>query len=154
MVKSGCKMFYWAICNVERCNALHSGHIFKKPSATADAARSHSIHLFRLWSRRSYYQLWGNKGFLNGMSCQDGGGKLKGKQQVLTSTATITVNVVDAQDMPPSFVGTPYFGYVYEVSVPVSFSPAAAKLSIPLSLKHCRVSNIYHVHDYFVWHPP
>lgn len=51
---------------------------------------------------------------------KDGGGKLKGKQQVLTSTATITVNVVDAQDTPPSFVGTPYFGYVYEVSVPGS----------------------------------
>ena len=51
---------------------------------------------------------------------QDGGGKYKGKHQVLTSTATITVNIVDSQDMPPSFVGTPYFGYVYEVSVPVS----------------------------------
>ncbi|XP_053269942.1 cadherin-related family member 1 [Pleuronectes platessa] len=51
---------------------------------------------------------------------KDGGGKYKGKHQVLTSTATITVNVIDAQDMPPSFVGTPYFGYVYEVSVPGS----------------------------------
>lgn len=51
---------------------------------------------------------------------QDGGGKYKGKHQVLTSTATITINLIDAQDMPPSFVGTPYFGYVYEVSVPVS----------------------------------
>uniref|UniRef100_A0A3B4V792 Photoreceptor cadherin n=1 Tax=Seriola dumerili TaxID=41447 RepID=A0A3B4V792_SERDU len=51
---------------------------------------------------------------------KDGGGKYKGKHQVLTSTATVTVNVIDAQDMPPSFVGTPYFGYVYEVSVPVS----------------------------------
>ncbi|XP_028287453.1 cadherin-related family member 1 [Parambassis ranga] len=51
---------------------------------------------------------------------KDGGGKYKGKLQVLTSTATITVNVIDAQDMPPTFVGTPYFGYVYEVSVPGS----------------------------------
>uniref|UniRef100_A0A3Q1GVI2 Photoreceptor cadherin n=1 Tax=Acanthochromis polyacanthus TaxID=80966 RepID=A0A3Q1GVI2_9TELE len=51
---------------------------------------------------------------------KDGGGKYKGKHQVMTSTATITVNVVDAQDMPPSFVGTPYFGYIYEVSVPGS----------------------------------
>ncbi|MEQ2271769.1 Cadherin- member 1, partial [Xenotaenia resolanae] len=50
----------------------------------------------------------------------DGGGKYKGKHQVLTSTATVTVNVLDAQDMPPSFVGTPYFGYIYEVSVPGS----------------------------------
>uniref|UniRef100_A0AAQ5YNC7 Cadherin domain-containing protein n=1 Tax=Amphiprion ocellaris TaxID=80972 RepID=A0AAQ5YNC7_AMPOC len=40
--------------------------------------------------------------------------------KVMTSTATITINVIDAQDMPPSFVGTPYFGYIYEVSVPGS----------------------------------
>ncbi|XP_032357298.1 cadherin-related family member 1 isoform X1 [Etheostoma spectabile] len=51
---------------------------------------------------------------------KDGGGKYKGKDQVLTSTATMTINVLDAQDMPPSFIGTPYFGYVYEVSVPGS----------------------------------
>ncbi|XP_044192797.1 cadherin-related family member 1 isoform X1 [Thunnus albacares] len=51
---------------------------------------------------------------------KDGGGKYKGKHQVLTSTATITINVIDAQDMPPTFVGTPYFGYIYEVSVPGS----------------------------------
>uniref|UniRef100_A0A4W6F2H8 Photoreceptor cadherin n=1 Tax=Lates calcarifer TaxID=8187 RepID=A0A4W6F2H8_LATCA len=51
---------------------------------------------------------------------RDGGGKYKGKHQVLTSTATITINVIDAQDMPPSFIGTPYFGYIYEVSVPGS----------------------------------
>ncbi|CAJ1080272.1 cadherin-related family member 1 [Xyrichtys novacula] len=51
---------------------------------------------------------------------KDGGGKYKGKHQVLSSTATITINVIDAQDMPPSFIGTPYFGYVYEVSLPGS----------------------------------
>uniref|UniRef100_A0A8C6LHY5 Photoreceptor cadherin n=1 Tax=Nothobranchius furzeri TaxID=105023 RepID=A0A8C6LHY5_NOTFU len=51
---------------------------------------------------------------------KDGGGKYKGKEQVLTSTATVTINVLDAQDMPPTFVGTPYFGYIYEVSVPGS----------------------------------
>ncbi|XP_042364401.1 cadherin-related family member 1 [Plectropomus leopardus] len=51
---------------------------------------------------------------------KDGGGKYKGKHQVLSSTATMTINVLDAQDMPPSFIGTPYFGYVYEVSVPGS----------------------------------
>lgn len=54
---------------------------------------------------------------------QDGGGKYKGRHQVLSSTATITINVIDAQDMPPSFIGTPYFGYIYEVSVPVSHHP-------------------------------
>uniref|UniRef100_A0A8C6TZP6 Cadherin-related family member 1 n=1 Tax=Neogobius melanostomus TaxID=47308 RepID=A0A8C6TZP6_9GOBI len=51
---------------------------------------------------------------------KDGGGKYKGKHQVLTSMATVTVNIEDSQDMPPVFVGTPYFGYVYEVSVPGS----------------------------------
>jgi cadherin-related family protein 1 len=51
---------------------------------------------------------------------QDGGGKYKGQHQVMSSTATVTINVVDAQDTPPSFVGTPYFGYIYEVSLPVS----------------------------------
>ncbi|KAM6951653.1 cadherin-related family member 1a isoform 2-T2 [Aplochiton taeniatus] len=51
---------------------------------------------------------------------KDGGGKFKGKYQVMTSMATVTVNVIDAQDTPPSFIGTPYFGYVYEVSVPGS----------------------------------
>ncbi|XP_070708245.1 cadherin-related family member 1a [Pempheris klunzingeri] len=51
---------------------------------------------------------------------KDGGGKYNGRHQVLTSTATITINVLDSQDMPPSFIGTPYFGYIYEVSVPGS----------------------------------
>ncbi|XP_041829014.1 cadherin-related family member 1 [Melanotaenia boesemani] len=54
------------------------------------------------------------------VTAKDGGGKYKGKHQVLTSTATVTINVLDAQDMPPSFIGTPYFGYIYEVSVPGS----------------------------------
>ncbi|XP_058840991.1 cadherin-related family member 1 isoform X3 [Acipenser ruthenus] len=45
---------------------------------------------------------------------KDGGGKFKGKYQVLSSSATVTINVVDVQDTPPSFVGLPYYGYVYE----------------------------------------
>ncbi|XP_061084675.1 cadherin-related family member 1 [Conger conger] len=51
---------------------------------------------------------------------KDGGGTYKGREQVLSSSATVTINVIDAQDTPPIFVGTPYFGYVYEVSVPGS----------------------------------
>ncbi|KAJ8406801.1 hypothetical protein AAFF_G00297170 [Aldrovandia affinis] len=51
---------------------------------------------------------------------KDGGGKYKGKYQVMTSSATVTINVIDTQDTPPNFVGTPYFGFVYEVSVPGS----------------------------------
>ncbi|KAE8591353.1 hypothetical protein XENTR_v10018418 [Xenopus tropicalis] len=45
---------------------------------------------------------------------KDGGGKLRGKNQVFTSTTTVTINVEDVQDSPPVFVGTPYYGYVYE----------------------------------------
>ncbi|KAI1886864.1 hypothetical protein AGOR_G00200180 [Albula goreensis] len=51
---------------------------------------------------------------------KDGGGKYKGRYQVMTSTATVTINVNDTQDTPPYFVGTPYFGFVYEVSEPGS----------------------------------
>uniref|UniRef100_A0A8C6URR3 Cadherin-related family member 1a n=1 Tax=Neogobius melanostomus TaxID=47308 RepID=A0A8C6URR3_9GOBI len=51
---------------------------------------------------------------------KDGGGNYKGKAQFLTSSATLTVNVLDAQDTPPVFIGTPYFGYVYEVTSPGS----------------------------------
>uniref|UniRef100_A0A3P9K6X6 Photoreceptor cadherin n=1 Tax=Oryzias latipes TaxID=8090 RepID=A0A3P9K6X6_ORYLA len=47
---------------------------------------------------------------------KDGGGDYNGKEQFMSSSATLTVNVVDAQDTPPSFIGTPYFGYVYEIS--------------------------------------
>ncbi|XP_067285434.1 cadherin-related family member 1a isoform X2 [Pseudorasbora parva] len=51
---------------------------------------------------------------------KDGGGRFHGKYQVMTSTAIVTINVLDTQDSPPVFVGTPYFGFVYEVSVPGS----------------------------------
>ncbi|XP_008427754.1 cadherin-related family member 1a isoform X1 [Poecilia reticulata] len=51
---------------------------------------------------------------------KDGGGNLNDKEQFMSSTATLTVNVIDAQDTPPFFIGTPYFGYVYEISVPGS----------------------------------
>ncbi|KAK3573913.1 hypothetical protein QTP86_033040, partial [Hemibagrus guttatus] len=51
---------------------------------------------------------------------KDGGGSYNGREQVLSSSATLTINVIDSQDTPPSFVGTPYFGFVYEVSLPGS----------------------------------
>uniref|UniRef100_A0A671Y1D3 Cadherin-related family member 1 n=1 Tax=Sparus aurata TaxID=8175 RepID=A0A671Y1D3_SPAAU len=51
---------------------------------------------------------------------KDGGGNFNGKEQFMSSSATLTINVIDAQDTPPSFIGTPYFGYVYEISVPGS----------------------------------
>ncbi|XP_075933344.1 cadherin-related family member 1a [Anarhichas minor] len=51
---------------------------------------------------------------------KDSGGNFNGKEQFMSSSATLTINVIDAQDTPPSFIGTPYFGYVYEISVPGS----------------------------------
>ncbi|KAM4600010.1 cadherin-related family member 1a [Fundulus diaphanus] len=54
------------------------------------------------------------------IAAKDRGGNLNGNEQFMSSTATLTVNVIDAQDTPPFFIGTPYFGYVYEISVPGS----------------------------------
>uniref|UniRef100_A0A3P8UW18 Cadherin-related family member 1 n=1 Tax=Cynoglossus semilaevis TaxID=244447 RepID=A0A3P8UW18_CYNSE len=51
---------------------------------------------------------------------KDGGGNFNGKEQFLSSSATLTINVMDAQDTPPVFSGTPYFGYIYEISLPGS----------------------------------
>ncbi|XP_022418153.1 cadherin-related family member 1 isoform X1 [Delphinapterus leucas] len=50
---------------------------------------------------------------------KDGGGRLRGASVVLSATTTVTVNVEDVQDMAPVFVGTPYYGYVYEDTLPV-----------------------------------
>nr|XP_020040626.1 cadherin-related family member 1 isoform X2 [Castor canadensis] len=51
---------------------------------------------------------------------KDGGGRLRGADVVLSATTTVTVNVEDVQDMTPVFVGTPYYGYVYEDTLPGS----------------------------------
>lgn len=48
---------------------------------------------------------------------KDGGGKLRGKYQVFTSSTTVTIHVEDIQDSPPVIVGTPYYGYVYEDTI-------------------------------------
>lgn len=39
---------------------------------------------------------------------------------VFSATTTVTINVEDVQDTAPFFVGTPYYGYVYEDTLPVS----------------------------------
>ncbi|XP_024598273.1 cadherin-related family member 1 [Neophocaena asiaeorientalis asiaeorientalis] len=51
---------------------------------------------------------------------KDGGGRLRGASVVLSATTTVTVNVEDVQDMAPVFVGTPYYGYVYQDTLPGS----------------------------------
>ncbi|KAM7072886.1 cadherin-related family member 1 isoform 1-T1 [Molossus nigricans] len=49
---------------------------------------------------------------------KDGGGRLQGARVVFSATTTVTVNVEDVQDTAPVFVGTPFYGYVYEDTVP------------------------------------
>ncbi|XP_012620157.2 cadherin-related family member 1 isoform X2 [Microcebus murinus] len=51
---------------------------------------------------------------------KDGGGRLRGADVVFSATSTVTVNVEDVQDTAPVFVGTPYYGYVYEDTLPGS----------------------------------
>ncbi|XP_006901085.1 PREDICTED: cadherin-related family member 1 [Elephantulus edwardii] len=51
---------------------------------------------------------------------KDGGGRLRGADISFSATTTITVSVEDVQDTAPIFVGTPYYGYVYEDSLPDS----------------------------------
>uniref|UniRef100_A0A8C1S716 Cadherin-related family member 1a n=1 Tax=Cyprinus carpio TaxID=7962 RepID=A0A8C1S716_CYPCA len=78
----------------------HSGVLRIKPGETLDYEKSRT-HFITVVAK-------------------DGGGIYKGKHQVMSSSATLTINVIDTQDTPPVFVGTPYFGYVYEVSSPGS----------------------------------
>uniref|UniRef100_A0A8C6QLM1 Cadherin-related family member 1 n=1 Tax=Nannospalax galili TaxID=1026970 RepID=A0A8C6QLM1_NANGA len=47
-------------------------------------------------------------------------GRLRGADVVFSVTTTVTINVEDVQDMAPVFVGTPYYGYVYEDTIPGS----------------------------------
>ncbi|XP_036079548.1 cadherin-related family member 1 isoform X2 [Rousettus aegyptiacus] len=51
---------------------------------------------------------------------KDGGGRLRGADVVFSATTVVTVNVEDVQDTAPVFVGIPYYGYVYEDTVPGS----------------------------------
>nr|KAF6455248.1 cadherin related family member 1 [Rousettus aegyptiacus] len=46
--------------------------------------------------------------------------RLRGADVVFSATTVVTVNVEDVQDTAPVFVGIPYYGYVYEDTVPGS----------------------------------
>uniref|UniRef100_A0A8C5HUL8 Photoreceptor cadherin n=1 Tax=Gouania willdenowi TaxID=441366 RepID=A0A8C5HUL8_GOUWI len=100
MGSGGSVSYYLQMCQTKFTIDGHSGILRVKPGETLDYETT-PTHFVTVVAK-------------------DGGGKYKGKHQVMTSTATITINVMDAQDVPPSFVGTPYFGYIYEVSVPGS----------------------------------
>ncbi|XP_048191873.1 cadherin-related family member 1 [Perognathus longimembris pacificus] len=72
----------------------HSGVLRLQPGATLDYEKS-----------RAHFVT---------VVAKDGGGKLRGAHVAFSATATVTVNVEDVQDTAPVFVGTPYYGYVYE----------------------------------------
>nr|XP_019611104.1 PREDICTED: cadherin-related family member 1 isoform X1 [Rhinolophus sinicus] len=78
----------------------HSGVLRLRPGTTLDyeKARAHFVTVV----------------------AKDGGGRLRGADVVFSATTTVTVNVEDVQDMAPVFVGTPYYGYVYEDTIPGS----------------------------------
>ncbi|XP_062852447.1 cadherin-related family member 1 [Trichomycterus rosablanca] len=78
----------------------HSGVLRIKPGETLDYERSQTHFVM--------------------VVAKDGGGNYQGREQVMSSSATLTINVIDSQDSPPIFVGAPYYGYVYEVSSPGS----------------------------------
>ncbi|KAM5236793.1 cadherin-related family member 1 [Ctenodactylus gundi] len=78
----------------------HSGVLRLQPGATLDYEKS-----------RTHFVT---------VVAKDGGGRLRGAHVVFSATTTVTVNVEDVQDMAPVFVGTPYYGYVYEDTLPGS----------------------------------
>lgn len=57
---------------------------------------------------------------------------------MFSATTTVTVNVEDVQDTPPMFIGTPYYGYVYEDTLAVSagFGLYNCSLSLLTEGKH------------------
>ncbi|EPY88984.1 cadherin-related family member 1-like protein [Camelus ferus] len=76
---------------------------------------------------------------------KDGGGRLRGADVVFSATTTVTVNVEDVQDMAPVFVGTPYYGYVYEDTLPVtevsSAGTPAAQAMVPVTIRIVDLNN-------------
>lgn len=90
---------------------------------------------------------------------QDGGGRLRGTDVVFSATTTVTVNVGDVQDMAPLFVGTPYYGYVYEDTFPVGahscgiplLGTSGLGLKWPSSLGDCRTCGSQGARDTHVW---
>uniref|UniRef100_A0A4W4DQ70 Cadherin domain-containing protein n=1 Tax=Electrophorus electricus TaxID=8005 RepID=A0A4W4DQ70_ELEEL len=86
--------------NIKFAINRHSGVLRIKPGEALDYERSR-IHFVTVVAK-------------------DGGGNYNGSEKMMSSSATLTINVIDNQDTPPSFVGTPYFGSVYEFSSPGS----------------------------------
>ncbi|XP_034059709.1 cadherin-related family member 1 isoform X2 [Gymnodraco acuticeps] len=110
------------------------GSIYKVEAVDKDTGSGGSVNYFLQNAQSSLFAMDRNSGVLRIKSgetldyektkthfvtvvAKDGGGNFNGKEQFMSSSATLTINVIDAQDTPPAFIGTPYFGYVYEISV-------------------------------------
>ncbi|XP_016072935.1 PREDICTED: cadherin-related family member 1 [Miniopterus natalensis] len=76
---------------------------------------------------------------------KDGGGRLRGAEVVFSATTTVTVSVQDMQDMVPVFVGTPFYDYVYEDTIPVtevsSAGSPAAPATVPVTIRTVDFNN-------------
>ncbi|XP_072347673.1 cadherin-related family member 1a isoform X1 [Scyliorhinus torazame] len=118
-------------------NTPSGGSIFKVHAVDKDNGAGGSVTYFLQNMRKSKFSMERYSGVLRIKSsvtldfeksrthivtviAKDGGGKLRGKYRICSSTTTITINVVDIQDTPPIFSGTPYFVSVYENTEPGS----------------------------------
>ncbi|XP_077437767.1 cadherin-related family member 1a isoform X2 [Vanacampus margaritifer] len=123
---------------IDVLETTESGHsIFKAQAVDKDTGSGGSVNYYLLNAQSSLFAIDRHSGVIRikveetldyektkthfvVVIAKDGGGTFNGIEQFLSSSATLTINVIDAQDTPPTFIGTPYFGYVYEVSLPGS----------------------------------
>ncbi|XP_054654282.1 cadherin-related family member 1 isoform X2 [Dunckerocampus dactyliophorus] len=123
---------------IDVLETTESGHsIFKAEAVDRDTGSGGSVTYYLLNAQSSLFAIDRHSGVIRikpeemldyektkthflTVVAKDGGGTFNGKEQFLSSSSTLTINVIDVQDTPPSFIGTPYFGYVYEVSTPGS----------------------------------
>nr|XP_057920366.1 cadherin-related family member 1 isoform X1 [Doryrhamphus excisus] len=123
---------------IDVLETTESGHsIFKAEAVDRDTGSGGSVTYYLLNAQLSLFAIDRHSGVIRikpeetldyektkthfvTVIAKDGGGTFNGKEQFLSSSSTLTINVIDVQDTPPSFIGTPYFGYVYEVSTPGS----------------------------------
>ncbi|XP_077352450.1 cadherin-related family member 1a isoform X1 [Festucalex cinctus] len=123
---------------IDVLETTESGHsIFKAQAVDKDTGSGGSVNYYLLNAQSSLFTIDRHSGVIRikleetldyektkthfvVVIAKDGGGMFNGKEQFLSSSATLTINVIDTQDTPPTFIGTPYFGYVYEVSLPGS----------------------------------
>ncbi|XP_061766024.1 cadherin-related family member 1 isoform X2 [Nerophis ophidion] len=123
---------------IDVLETTESGHsIFKAEAVDRDTGSGGSVTYYLLNAHSSLFAIDRHSGVIRikpeetldyektkthfvTVIAKDGGGHFNDKEQFLSSSATLTINVIDEQDTPPSFIGTPYFGYVYEVSTPGS----------------------------------